>query len=251
MEEQPWSDGLATTENHLLAGLPARDRKRLLLLATAVPLELSSVLVSAGENPGYVYFPTSGFVSLVSSSQNNPSLEVGMVGTEGMVGSQVVLGVVEAPVRALVQGAGSALRFPIEPFRAELDSCRALKQVMDRYMYVLHSQLTTSITCMRFHQVAPRLARWLLMSHDRAHCDQFSVTQEFLAYMLGARRSGISEAATLLQREGLISYRRGEMTVLDRRGLAAVSCSCYSADLQCYARTLGSLSVRRRGSTAH
>ena len=98
-----------------------------------------------------------------------------MVGTEGMVGTQVVLGVVEAPVRALVQGAGSALRIPIKAFRAELDSCRALKQMMDRYLYVLNSQLTTSLSCVRFHQVAPRLARWLLMSHDRAHSDEFSV----------------------------------------------------------------------------
>jgi len=243
MEDQLWSNGLATIGNHLLAGLPARDRKRLMLLATAVPLDLSVVLVNVGENPGYVYFPTSGFVSLVSSSEGNPSLEVGMVGTEGMVGTQVVLGVVEAPVRALVQGAGSALRIPIKTFRAELDSCRALKQMMDRYLYVLNSQLTTSLSCVRFHQVAPRLARWLLMSHDRAHSDEFSVTQEFLAYMLGARRTGISEAATLLQREGLISYKRGEMTILDRPGLEAVSCSCYMADIQCYSRALGSVGI--------
>ncbi|RZL91235.1 MAG: Crp/Fnr family transcriptional regulator [Variovorax sp.] len=156
---------MATSENHLLAGLPARDRKRLLLLATAMPLDLSSVLVSAGENPAHVYFPTSGFVSLVSSSEGNPSLEVGMVGTEGMVGTQVVLGVVEAPLRALVQGAGSALRIPIKPFRGELDSCKALKEVMDRYIHVLNLQLMTSLTCVRFHQVAPRLARWLLMQY--------------------------------------------------------------------------------------
>ncbi|MDM0109309.1 Crp/Fnr family transcriptional regulator [Variovorax sp. J22R24] len=239
---------MATIENHLLAGLPARDRRRLLLLATAMPLDLSSVLVSAGETPAYVYFPTRGFVSLVSSSEGNPSLEVGMVGTEGMVGTQVVLGVVEAPLRALVQGAGSALRIPIKPFRGELDSCKALKEVMDRYIHVLNLQLMTSLTCVRFHQVAPRLARWLLMSQDRAHSNQFSVTQEFMAYMLGARRSGISEAATLLQRDGLISYKRGEMTVLDRPGLEAVSCSCYLADLQCYARSLGSVSVQSKGT---
>ncbi|MEJ8852468.1 Crp/Fnr family transcriptional regulator [Variovorax rhizosphaerae] len=237
---------MATIGNHLLAALPARDRKRLLTLAMAIPLDLSAVLVRAGENPGYIYFPTSGFVSLVSTSEGNPSLEVGMVGTEGMVGAQVVLGIVEAPVQALVQGMGSALRIPIQTFRAELDSCKVLKQVMDRYVHVLNSQLTTSLTCVRFHQVAPRLARWLLMSHDRAHSDRFSVTQEFLAYMLGARRSGISEAATLLQRDGLISYKRGEMKVLDRPRLEAASCSCYLADLQCYAQTFGSVSARIR-----
>jgi len=242
---------LGTIGNHLLAVLPARDRKRLLLLATAVPLDLSAVLVDAGETPGYVYFPTSGFVSLVATTEGNPSLEVGMVGTEGMVGTQVVLGVAEAPVRALVQGAGSALRIPIHAFRLELDSCKALKKTMDRYVHVINSQLTTSASCVRFHQVGPRLARWLLMSHDRAQSDTFRVTQEFLAYMLGARRSGISEAATLLQREGLISYKRGEMTILDRPALEAVSCSCYGADLQCYVRTLGSSSVQPRGATAH
>ena len=137
-----------------------------------------------------------------------------------------------------MQGEGTAWRIGAAAFRVELARSPALKRGLDRYIHVLMAQLTTSAACLRFHQIGPRLARWLLMSQDRAHADRFRVTQEFLAYMLGVRRVGITAAAGALQREGLIEYHRGDLTVLDRPGLEGAACTCYSTDRQTYADLL-------------
>ena len=161
-----------------------------------------------------------------------------MIGREGMLGSHSVLGVAGSPLRALVQGAGSCLRVPAAAFRAELLASPALRGVLLRYVHVCMQQLTTSAVCLRFHQVGPRLARWLLMTQDRAHREQFHITQEFLAAMLGVRRVGVTRAAGALQQRGLIAYRRGAMQVLDRAGLEGAACSCYSRDLSLYSETL-------------
>ena len=144
-----------------------------------------------------------------------------------------------APLHSLVQGNGSAWRIGATAFRAELAQSPALKRLLDRYLYVLMVQLAAAATCLRFHQIGPRLARWLPMTHDRAHADQFHVTHEFLAYMLGVRRVGITAAAGVLQRDGLIEYHRGELTVLDRPGLEAAACACYGEDERVYAKQLG------------
>jgi CRP-like cAMP-binding protein len=161
-----------------------------------------------------------------------------MVGREGMVGAQLALGVVTAPLRALVQGSGAAWRIATKAFQAELVRSAALQRSLNRYLYVLMGQLATSAACLRYHLIGPRLARWLLMTQDRAHSDTFHVTQEFLAYMLGVRRVGVTAAAGALQRSGLITYTRGELTVLDRAGLEAAACSCYASDRQTYAKLL-------------
>ncbi len=221
---------MAIVENHLIERLPRKDRSRLLALCEQVPLVLADVLCDPGKPMRHVYFPTEGFVSMVAVVEGSPGVEVGMVGREGMLGAHMALGVDTAPLHALVQGAGSARRIEAKAFRTELAQNVALQQGVNRYLYVLLSQLATSAACLRFHMIGPRLARWLLMSEDRAHSQSFHVTQEFLAYMLGVRRVGITAAAGIFQRAGLIEYRRGELTVLDRSGLEAAACSCYATD---------------------
>ena len=226
------------SENHLIELLPRGDRTRLLAICQPVQLELSEVLCEPGKTTRHVYFPTDGFISLITAVDGHPGLEVGMVGREGMVGAQVALGVVTAPLRALVQGSGATWRIGTVAFRAELARSPALQRALDRYLYVLMRQLATSAACLRFHLIGPRLARWLLMTQDRAHADTFRVTQEFLAYMLGVRRVGVTAAANSLRRDGLIEYSRGELTVHDRSGLEAAACSCYEMDRQTYSRLL-------------
>ena len=229
---------MATAENHLIELLPRKERVRLLAICEPVQLVLSDVLSEAGTPTRHVYFPTEGFISLVALVDGSPSLEVGMVGREGMVGAQLVLGVVTTPLRALVQGPGAAWRIGTKAFRTELAHSPALQRGLNRYLYVLMAQLAASAGCLRFHQIGARLARWLLMSQDRAHADSFHVTHEFLSYMLGVRRVGITTAASALQRSGLIEYHRGELTVLDRSGLEAAACGCYAADRHTYAALL-------------
>ena len=230
---------MAAVENHLIERLPRKDRLRLLALCEPVQLVLSEVLCHPGKPTRHVYFPTESFVSLVAQVDGTPALEVGMVGREGMLGAHLALGVVTTPLHALVQGAGAAWRVATPAFRAELARSVALQRGLNRYLYVLMEQLAASAACLRFHQIGPRLARWLLMTQDRAHSDQFHVTHEFLSYMLGVRRVGITAAAGVLQRDGLIEYRRGELTVLDRTGLEAATCGCYAVDRKAYTELMG------------
>jgi CRP-like cAMP-binding protein len=229
---------LATVENHLIELLPRNDRRRLLALCEPIQLVLAEILCQPGEPTRHVYFPIDGFISLVARTASHPGLEVGMVGREGMLGAQLALGVVTAPLHALVQGPGAAWRLATADFRREFARSSALQRGLNRYIYVLMSQLAASAACLRFHLIGPRLARWLLMSQDRAHSDSFRVTHEFLALMLGVRRVGITTAASALQRSGLIEYHRGDLTVLDRGGLEAMACGCYAADRQAYADLL-------------
>jgi CRP-like cAMP-binding protein len=229
---------MATALNHLVRRLPRADRERLIGMAEAVPLVLSEVLCEPGRPTRHVYFPTSGFISLITLVAESPGLEVGMVGREGMLGVHLVLGVANAPLRALVQGHGAAWRVGAAAFRGELARSPALRRGLDKYLYVLMMQMTHSAACLRYHLIGPRLARWLLMSQDRALADSFSVTQEFLAYMLGVRRVGVTVAAGALQRAGLIEYHRGQITVLDRPGLESAACGCYAADREAYAAQL-------------
>jgi CRP-like cAMP-binding protein len=229
---------MAAAENHLIELLPRPDRRRLLAVSETVDLLLSEVLCESGTRTRHVYFPIDATISLVTPIDGKPVLEVGMVGREGMVGAQLVLGVTMTPLHVVVQGHGKARRITSSAFRTELASGSALRQCLNRYLYVLMSQLASSSACLRFHLIEPRLARWLLMTQDRAHADAFHVTHEFLAYMLGVRRVGITSAAGALQRAGLIEYRRGELVVLNRKGLEAAACGCYAADRKCYARLL-------------
>ena len=226
------------SKNHLIQQLPRVDRDRLLAICEPTQLVLSEIVGEPGKPTLHVYFPTKGFISLVTLIPDHPGLEVGMVGHEGMLGAQLALGIDATPLRALVQGGGAAWRIETAPFRRELERSTALQESLHRYVYVLMSQLATSAACLRYHQIGPRLARWLLMTQDRARADTFHVTQEFLAYMLGVRRVGVTAAAGALQDMGLIRYTRGELTVLDREGLEAEACSCYAVDRQTYSDVL-------------
>jgi len=203
-----------------------------------VHLAFADVLYTPGEAIDHVYFPTGSFISLIMPIDASCSLEVGLVGDEGMFGVPLVLGVDVSPVRAVVQGAGSALRIDAARFRRELGHSQPLQRRMDRYAVVRYTQLAQTAACTRFHVVESRLARWLLMTQDRAHATSFHITQEFLALMLGVRRVGVTTAASSLQQRRLIRYSRGNIRVLDRSGLKAASCGCYKADRDSYARIL-------------
>ena len=228
-----------SAKNHLIELLPDKDSARLLAVCEPVHLVLSTILCEPEKQISHVYFPTEGFISLVMPVEGSPGVEVGMIGREGMLGAHLALGVVTAPLRAVVQGAGACWRIEAATFQRELARSATLQRGLKRYLYVLMAQQAAAAGCLRFHLTGQRLARWLLMSQDRAHSSSFHVTQEFLAYMLGMRRVGITAAASPLQRAGLIQYRRGELTVLDRAGLEEAACSCYAADRKTYADLLG------------
>jgi CRP-like cAMP-binding protein len=225
----------AVARNLLIERLPPEARRRLLARCESVPLVLAEVLCRQGDATRHVYFPVDGFISLAASGADHPALEVGMVGREGMLGTQLALGVPTVPILALVQGAGAAWRLDAATFTNELGRSAPLRRVLARYVHVLMSQTALSALCMRFHHIGPRLARRLLMTHDRAHADHFHITHELLACMLGVRRVGITTAAGALQKLGLISYHRGELKVLDRPGLEASACGCYAVNQQTYA----------------
>jgi CRP-like cAMP-binding protein len=229
---------MAGVQNHLIESLPRAGRKALLAICEPVELVLSDRLGATDVVTRYAYFPVGAIISLVMPLDGKPVLEVGMVGREGMVGAELALGVLNSPLQAVVQGPGESWRVPSAKFRRELTRSPALRRCMNRYTYVLMAQLGASAACLRFHLIGPRLARWLLMTHDRAHADHFHVTHEFLAYMLGVRRVGITAAAGELQRDGLIEYRRGELIVLSRRGLEAAACACYVSDRRTYSRVM-------------
>ena len=226
-------------QNRLLAALPAAARRRLLGRQEPIDLPITAVVMEPGRPIRHVFFPVTCFVSLITPIDGNAQLEVGLVGNEGMVGIAAALGVGVAPMRAMVQGAGSAWRVDASTFRRELARSPALQGLLNRYIFVQMSQLAQTAACVRFHVVEARLARWLLMTRDRAHSSKFHITHEFLAYMLGVRRVGVTRAASALQRRNLIRYTRGNVEIRDARGLAASACSCYATDKRTYARMLG------------
>jgi len=217
------------TQNHLLDALPRNSYLRLLPGLTPVELVFGEVLYEPGQPIRHVYFPSRSLVSLLTLVEGHLALEVGLVGREGMVGIPLALGIDSSAVRALVQGAGPALRMDAARFRTELGNNPPLQREVYRYIHTLMAHISQTAGCNRFHVVEPRLARWLLLTRDRVRSGEFRMTHEFLSHMLGVRRVGVTEAATALQRRKLIEYRRGNITILDHRGLEKAACACYES----------------------
>jgi CRP-like cAMP-binding protein len=237
----------AAGENHLLAGMPRRGQQRFLAGCEQVELHVANVLCELGERIRHVYFPTESFVSLVTVLGDGARLEVGIVGNEGMLGTSLMLGVNASPQHVLVQGAGTALRMSAPMFQRHYRQSSELRRRLSLYLHVSIQQLALTAACTHYHLVEARLARWLLLSRDRAHCDQFHLTHEFLAYMLGVRRAGVTNAANSLQEQGLIDYSRGAINILDNKGLQRASCVCYRNGNEMYDHVLGSPRAAKRG----
>jgi CRP-like cAMP-binding protein len=226
------------TANALLQMMSARERAEFAELCETVPLEVGAKLVLPGNALKHVYFPVSGYISLLTADKVAATLEVGIVGNEGMFGATLLLGVNASLVTALVQGSGTALRITAARFRQFVAHHENAGTIFNRYLYYSIAQLSQSAACNRSHRVDVRLARWLLTTQDCAHSNLFTMTHQFLAYMLGVRRAGVTEAAQLLQSAGLISYCRGQVSVLDRPALEAKACGCYEALRHTYQSTM-------------
>jgi CRP-like cAMP-binding protein len=211
----------------MLAALPSKQYQRLFSGLESVALTFGEVLYEPGERIRHVYFPNDSLVSLLTLVDSHLALEVGMVGREGMVGVPLALGRAVSPVRALVQGGGTAMRMKSTRFSEEIRKSPQLQKEVNRYTGALMAQITQTAACNRFHVVEARLARWLLMTRDRVGSDEFRLTHAFLGHMLGVRRVGVTMAARALQKGKLIKYSRGKIKILNNRGLEASACSCY------------------------
>ncbi|MFN3579721.1 MAG: Crp/Fnr family transcriptional regulator [Pseudomonas sp.] len=214
--------------NQLLDKLPVAEQSLILSHGKEVKLSFGDILSLEGKSHASAYFPLTGMISLVTNVDESAPLEMGMIGNEGLLGATLVLGVDEAPLRAVVQAKGSALRIPAAALQDLLQDCPVLTRRLNHYLYVLMSQLNSAAGCRHFHPVSERLVRWLLMTDDRIATHSMHLTQQFLADMLGVQRSAVSIAAGALQASNLISYSRGKIKVLNRKGLENAACSCYS-----------------------
>jgi CRP-like cAMP-binding protein len=213
--------------NKILAALPAKEYQRLLPDLEHVPLSLGNVLYETDDEIHHVYFPSASVVSLVKHMKKGASVEVGIIGREGMVGVSVVLGDGISSNQAIVQIADGAMQLSVVALKKELSQGGQLQPLLLRFTQSLLRQVSQTAACNRTHNIGERLARWLLTTQDRVDSNELALTQEFIAEMLGTRRSGVTEAAIILQDRGLISYVRGHITILNREGLEAFACECY------------------------
>lgn len=229
--------------NHLLAALPEADWQRWQPQLEWVPLPLGQVLYESGCTMSHVYFPTDAIVSLLYVMADGASAEIAVVGNEGVVGISLFMGGGSTPSRAVVQSAGQGWRLRASAIRDEFNDSAPVMHLLLRYTQALITQMAQTAVCNRHHVLDQQLCRWLLLSLDRLGGDELRMTQELIANMLGVRREGVTEAALKLQRDGLIRYSRGHITVLDRAGLEARTCECYEVVKKEYARLLPDLTA--------
>ncbi len=218
----------APTANKLLALLPPKEYRRMFPALEKVSLDYGENIYERGETIRDVYFPNSGIVSLLAALENSALLEVGIVGSEGMIGLAASLGVKTSINRAIVQGSGSAMKMTTADFLEECNAGGELPKILRRFTHSLLAQISQSAVCFRYHAVEARLARWLLMTADRMESNEFQMTQDFLSNMLGVRREAVSKSAVILQNKKVIEYTRGKMRILDRKKLEKISCPCYA-----------------------
>jgi len=230
--------GNLLVQNRVLAGLSRKDYRKLLPFVESVTLGFGQVLYESQARIRHVYFPNDCFVSMLTGVDGDRSAEVGLIGSEGMIGLPVALGIAVSPFRAVVQGGGTAMRMKIADFRREFREGAALRRELFLFTHLLMIQIAQTAACNRFHRVSQRMARWILMTSDRIKSNDFRITQEFLALMLGVRRVGVNVAARGLQERKLIAYRRGTVTILNHTGLVAAACGCYKTvkDIYAYAQ---------------
>lgn len=221
-------------KNLLINLLPHKIQDLVLSKAKLVDLSLSNIVCIVDEPTEYVYFPIDGFISITQSVDKYPAIEIGMIGREGALGIEVMLGSKVNPFGAIVQGSGSAWKMAAKDLISESRKNADLKKIIHSYISVRIGQLGLSAACEHFHEIGPRLAKWLLMSQDRAQSSTFLMTHEFIALMLGVRRVGVTTTASDFRRRGLIEYHRGEMKVLNRVALQAEACSCYDKNRQIF-----------------
>ena len=230
---------LPFTANRILNSLTRSEYERLTPHLQPVNLWFGEVLCRPDEPITHVYFPNRGTVSIVSVFEDGGNVEVGMVGNEGMFGVCVFLGSISTPLQAVVQMPGDGLRMRAEVLRQEFEKGEQLQDLLLRYTQAFIMQIAQNAACNRAHKMEGRLARWLLMCQDRSHSKELALTHEFIATMLGTRRASITEAACQLQHAGLIRYRRGRITVVDREGLEVASCECYPIVRKEFIRLVG------------
>ncbi len=221
-------------KNSLINLLPPKDQDDFYSKAHLVELNLSQVIGEAGTPSTEVYFPSNCFISVIQRIEGASSIEVGIIGREGLLGSEIALGVSTNSFGSLVQGPGNAWKIDAKDFISQIKKSLAFTDIINSYIAVRLSQLGLSIACEHFHEIGPRLAKWLLMSQDRAQSDSFFMTHEFISLMLGVRREGITGAAVDFRRRSLIDYHRGEMKILNRVALKAEACSCYQKNRKIY-----------------
>jgi CRP-like cAMP-binding protein len=215
-----------TAANLLLAALSTEEYARIEPHLRPVVLTLGDIIYRREEILETVYFPITAVISLLNDLEDGTGVEVGLVGFEGVAGVSATIGAVENKI-ATIQHTGRALRLDAKTFREEFQQCGALHEMVLRYMYALSSQISQSVVCNVRHSIEQRLIRWLLMHYERVREDTFTLTQEFIAAMLGVRRAGVSEAAKNLQQGGLINYTRGHIQIVDKAGLERAGCECY------------------------